>query len=92
MTNPLRGNLLFPLTFKLPCGDSVDLPRYRCLFRPWQGQPISDTYGGKAVLHFEGCPVFPELAILESLQGAVSHCLTRNVTRGRSLPHLKCYR
>jgi hypothetical protein len=70
MTNPLRGNLLSPLTLKLPCGDSVDLPRYRCLFRPWQGQPISDTYGGKAVLDFEGSPVFPELAILETLQGA----------------------
>lgn len=37
-------------------------------FELWKGQPISDTYGGKALLDCHGEPLFAELAILRLIQ------------------------
>ena len=37
-------------------------------FKLWAGEPIKDTYGGKAVLDSDGQPVFAELAILRLLE------------------------
>jgi hypothetical protein len=37
-------------------------------FRPWTGEPISYTYGGKAVLDLAGEPLFAELVILRLLE------------------------
>jgi hypothetical protein len=68
--NPFTHCLIPPATLKLPSGDSVSVPRCQCLFRPWQGKPIRDTYGGKTILEFDGKPVFAELAILGTLQRA----------------------
>jgi hypothetical protein len=68
--NPFTHCLIAPTTLKLPSGDSVSVPRCHCLFRLWQGKPIQDTYGGKAILEFDGEPVFAELAILGTLQRA----------------------
>jgi hypothetical protein len=68
--NPFTHCLIAPATLKLPSGDSVNVPRCRCIFRAWEGKPIPDTYGGKAVLVFDGKPVFAELAILGTLQRA----------------------
>jgi len=39
-----------------------------CRFPKWQGAPILDTYGGKAVLDYHGEPVFAELFTLRMLQ------------------------
>ena len=36
----------------------------------WQGEPIADTFGGKAVLNFFDEPMFAELAILGALRKA----------------------
>jgi hypothetical protein len=51
-----------PETIKLPSGRSLAVAKFCCVFRKWQGTPIADTYGGKAVLDCEGDPVFAELA------------------------------
>jgi hypothetical protein len=37
-------------------------------FRPWKGEPIQNTYGGKAILDSEGRAVFAELAIIDVLK------------------------
>jgi hypothetical protein len=68
--NPFTHCLIPPFTLSLPSGDSVCVPRCRGTFSPWQGKPIRDTYGGKAVLEFDRKPVFAELAILGTLQNA----------------------
>jgi len=68
--NPFTSHSISPATIRLPSGRSADVPRCRYLFKPWKGQPIRDTYGGKAVLEFDGKPVFAELAILGTIQRA----------------------
>ena len=37
-------------------------------FKEWEGEPIEDSYGGKAILDFDGEPLFAELAILRAFQ------------------------
>ena len=37
-------------------------------FRAWTGEPITDTYNGKAVLELAGKPLFAELVILRLLE------------------------
>lgn len=37
-------------------------------FRLWTGDPIKDTYGGKAVLDCNGNPAFAELAVVSELK------------------------
>jgi hypothetical protein len=37
-------------------------------FELWSGPPISDTYGGKAVLNADGRPAFAELLVLHLLR------------------------
>ena len=64
MSHPFLKHLISPITLKLPSGKSVSLQRCEYRFLPWRGDPIQDTYGGKAVLDFGGKPVFAELAIL----------------------------
>jgi len=49
-------------------GKIVAVPVVRMTFKPWQGEAIKDAYGGKAVLDFNGEPVFAELAILRTFQ------------------------
>ena len=68
--NPFASHSISPATVRLPSGSSVDVLRCRYPFRPWKGKPIRDTYGGKAVLEFDGKPVFAELAILGTIQKA----------------------
>jgi hypothetical protein len=67
--NPF-SNLINPVTLKLRSGSSIDIPRCRYLFRKWEGEPIEDTYGGKALIEFDKKPIFAELAILGTLQRA----------------------
>ena len=37
-------------------------------FTQWGGMPLTNTYGGKAVIDWQGEPVFAELAIVRMLQ------------------------
>jgi hypothetical protein len=69
-TNPFTRYLISPLSLGLPSGDSVNIPRCEYLFRRWEGKPIRDTYGGKALIEFDRKPVFAELAILGTLRRA----------------------
>jgi hypothetical protein len=55
-------------TLVLSSGASVQVSKYAARFRAWTGMPVADSYGGKAVLDWQGQPVFAELAILYSLR------------------------
>jgi hypothetical protein len=69
MINPFTQHLISPVTVRLPSSRiSVGVARCHFLFKPWQGKPLPDTYGGKAVLDFGGQPVYAELAILRTPQ------------------------
>src|SRR6266481_2550432 len=66
--NPLtRHSIISSLELKLPSGESARIPKCSRLFMRWQGTPIPDTYGGKAVLNFNREPIFAELAMLAEL-------------------------
>ncbi|MBI2669529.1 MAG: hypothetical protein HYX20_00030 [Candidatus Yanofskybacteria bacterium] len=49
----------------LSSGKSVRIKKYFFKFKAWQGDPIPNTYGGKAVIDFNGEPLFAELAVLK---------------------------
>lgn len=51
----------------LPSGKDVEIPKARPVFDRWTGEPISDTYGNKAVLSVNNQPAFAELVILRTL-------------------------
>jgi|SRR3989344_3418985 len=55
-------------TIILPSGKSVLMPKYFLTFKQWVGAPIADMYNNKAVIDFDGEPVFAELAILRLFQ------------------------
>ena len=64
-------NLLTPTTteeIELPSGRVVQIPKASPLFKVWTGKPVSDTYGNKTILSFNGRPAFAELTILRVLQ------------------------
>lgn len=48
-------------------GKVVVAPKAEAMFEPWRGEPITDTYGNKQVLDYEGHPVFAELVVLTLL-------------------------
>jgi hypothetical protein len=54
--------------FLLSSGISVSIPKYILHFDPWKGPPIPNTYNGKAVIDWNGEPVFAELALLRLFQ------------------------
>ncbi len=56
-----------PIEF-LPSGMVVPVATCFRHFKLWRGSPILDTYGGKAVLDYNGEPLFAELAILRLIQ------------------------
>jgi hypothetical protein len=81
------------MVLTLPCGKSVRIPRCSYFFRKWQGKPLSDTYGRKAVLDIEGKGVFAELAILGFLRKAGCDGVWVDSYRGkfrRSWPEGSC--
>lgn len=55
---------------KLPSGTVCHIPKCEPVFQLWTGVPLPDTSGGKAVLEFNGFPVFAEIAILRCLEHA----------------------
>lgn len=52
----------------LPNGQTVQVAKKLQKLPLWRGSPISDTYGGKAVLDCDGEPLFAELTVLRSLE------------------------
>jgi hypothetical protein len=54
----------------LSCGKRVRIAKYQYEFRKWHGAPVPNTYGGKAVVEWEGEPLFAELAALRLFQDA----------------------
>ncbi|MEY2412443.1 MAG: hypothetical protein QOD84_1049 [Acidobacteriaceae bacterium] len=57
-----------PQLFTLSSGKSVEVAKCYLEFPRWNGLPISDTYGGKAVMESDGEAVFAEIGILRLLQ------------------------
>lgn len=55
-------------TFSLSSGVSVLIQKYFLTFTPWKGVPIPNTYNGKAVIDWNGEPLFAELAVLRLFQ------------------------
>jgi hypothetical protein len=51
----------------------VYVPKATPVFQQWAGPPVEDSYNGKAVVYFEGEPVFAELATLRAFQRAGWH-------------------
>jgi len=62
----LRAELVAEIL--LPSGSAVKVPKTTPVFAKWRGERIKDTYGGKAILDFDGEPVFAELAILRAFR------------------------
>ena len=54
--------------FALPSGVSVPVQKYFLEFKEWKGTHIPNTYNGKAVIDWNGEPVFAELAVLRLFQ------------------------
>lgn len=54
--------------FSLSSGEQVSIRKYFLEFREWQGTPVPNTYNGKAVIDWNGEPVFAELAVLRLFQ------------------------
>ncbi len=48
--------------------DKIEVPKATPVFCSWRGTPPGDDYGGKAILDFEGEPVFAEIAILRAFE------------------------
>ena len=49
-------------------GEQIPIQKYFLHFDPWKGDPIPNTYNGKAVIDWNGKPVFAELAVLRLFQ------------------------
>lgn len=73
--SPQKGSLEFLQPYKiedelfaLSSGEHVPIQKYFLNFNLWQGSPIPNTYNGKAVIDWNGEPVFAELAVLRLFQ------------------------
>lgn len=62
------GTITTPTTFRLSSGKTLAVSTRSIRFEPWGGEPIADTYGGKALVNAGGKPLFAELAVLQLLQ------------------------
>jgi hypothetical protein len=54
--------------FSLSSGVKVSIQKYFLNFEEWKGEPIPNTYNGKAVINWNGEPLFAELAVLRLFQ------------------------
>lgn len=55
-------------SFSLSSDVQVSIQKYFLDFKEWKGEPIPNTYNGKAVIDWNGEPVFAELAVLRLFQ------------------------
>jgi hypothetical protein len=42
----------------------IEVPNVQLTFKPWTGEPLADTWGGKATIDYGGVPMFAELALM----------------------------
>src|SRR5690606_22118076 len=42
----------------------VEIPKCLAGFKKWEGTPVKETFGGKAVINLNGKPMFAEIAIM----------------------------
>lgn len=54
--------------FTLPSGGHTLVQKYLLQFKRWEGAPVPTDYNGKAVIDWNGEPVFAELAVLRLFQ------------------------
>jgi len=54
---------------RLSSGEVVSVVKRHLSLKLWNGAPVPDTYGGKAVLDYNGQPLFAELVVLRMLEG-----------------------
>ncbi|MCB2380375.1 hypothetical protein LGH70_22475 [Hymenobacter sp. BT635] len=54
-------------SFALPSGP-LAIPKAELTLRRWAGAPITNTFGGKALIDFAGRPLFAELCVYELLR------------------------
>lgn len=54
--------------FLLSSGAEVSIQKYFLEFKKWKGAPVPNTYNNKAVIDWQGEPVFAELAVLRLFQ------------------------
>lgn len=66
--NPFFAYSHSQVQLQLPSGRYVSVPACFHSFKLWEGPPIPDTYGGKAVLDCKGEPLFAELVVLRLIQ------------------------
>jgi len=62
-----HNNLFAPISFEeiaLPSGQVVRIPECHLVFKKWDGIPIKETFGNKALIDVGGKPMFAELAIM----------------------------
>jgi len=52
----------------LPSGKTISIAKLYLTLKKWHGLVIKDDYNGKAVIDFQGKPLFSELAVLRSYQ------------------------
>lgn len=71
----IEGSLGFLQPYKIeseifspPSGAQISIQKYFLTFNPWKGAPIPNTYNGKAVIDWNGEPLFAELAVLRLFQ------------------------
>ena len=50
--------------FSFPSGEKVPIAKYFLKFKKWQGKPIENTFGNKALIDVNGKPMFAEFAIM----------------------------
>jgi hypothetical protein len=44
---------------------AIEVPKTILTLKKWTGLPIANTFGGKALIDFDGVPMFAELAIMK---------------------------
>jgi hypothetical protein len=46
-------------------GQTIQTPKCEVHFNKWEGQPVQETFGGKAIVSMDDQPMFAELAIVK---------------------------
>jgi hypothetical protein len=74
LTDPQREDQIIAASsleeITLPSGATVHIPKCRTFFKRWRGEPLKETFGGKALIDVDGVPMFAELAIMHRFIGS----------------------